>query len=145
MSEEKNPKPDYWWSLFHLKCPRCRRGDLFVHPHPYKKLNLNYMLEMHKECSVCKQVFELETGFWYGTGYVSYGITVAFSAFTFLFWWLTIGFSFDDNRLLYWVIANAVITILLQPFFMRVSRFIFLNFFVKYNENFDKEEGVRFT
>lgn len=103
------------------------------------------MLSMYRKCAVCHQVYELETGFWYGTGYVSYGITVAFSVFTFLLWWVTIGFSLDDNRLLYWLIANAVLNILLQPFFMRVSRWIFLNFFVHYNENFDKEDIVKFS
>lgn len=106
---------------------------------------MKYMLEMHKKCAVCGQVYELETGFWYGTGYVSYAITVLFSAFTFILWWLTIGFSLDDNRLVYWLIANAVLNILLQPFFMRISRLIFLNFFVRYNENYDTEEAVKFS
>lgn len=145
MAPIEKPKPGYLWSMLHLKCPRCRRGDLFIHPNPYKKFGLNYMLEMHKTCPVCHQVYELETGFWYGTGYVSYGITVVFSIFTFLLWWITIGFSLDDNRLIYWLIANGVINLALQPFFMRVSRWIFLNFFVHYNENFDTEEGVKFS
>lgn len=145
MATELKPKPNYWWSILHLKCPRCRRGDMFVHPNAYKKISLDYMLEMHKECAVCHQVFELETGFWYGTGYVSYALTVLFSIITFLLWWIIIGFSFDDDRLFYWLIFNGVLILALQPFFMRVSRLIFLNFFVKYNENFDTEEGVKFS
>lgn len=144
MDEEKKPVPNYIWSLLHLKCPRCRRGDLFVHKNPYKKFGLNYMLEMHDRCKVCHQKFELETGFWYGTGYVSYGITVVISAVSFLLWWLIIGFSFDDNRLLYWLIFNGALMLALQPFLMRLSRLLFLGFFVRYNENFDKEEGVTF-
>ncbi len=145
MATEDKPKPDFFWSLMHLRCPRCRRGDMFVHPNPYRKFSMKYMLEMHHKCPVCGQVYELETGFWYGTGYVSYAITVLFSAFTFILWWLTIGFSLDDNRLVYWLIANAVLNLILQPFFMRISRLIFLTFFVRYNENYDSEEGVTFS
>lgn len=145
MPEEEKPKPTYLWSMLHLKCPRCRRGDLFVHSNPYRKVSLDYMLEMNHRCSVCGQVYELETGFWYGTGYVSYALTVAFSVFTFLLWWLIIGFSLDDNRLLYWLIANAALNLVLQPFFMRLSRWVFLNFFVHYNENYADEESVKFS
>lgn len=131
--------------MWHLRCPRCRQGEMFKHANPYKKLSLNYMLDMHKQCNICKQVYELETGFWYGTGYVSYGLTVAFSVLTFLAWWLIIGFSLHDDRLLYWLILNAVLNIGLQPIFMRLSRWIFLNFFVRYNHSWATEEGVKFT
>lgn len=128
-----------------LKCPRCRKGFMFKHPNPYKKLSLKYMLDMPERCPVCGQKFELETGFWYGTGYVSYGLAVAFSVFTFIAWWVLIGFSVDDNRLFYWLIANAVILILLQPWFMRLSRTVYLYFFVKYNPNYKTEETVKYT
>lgn len=103
------------------------------------------MLEMYEECPVCKQRYELETGFWYGTGYVSYGITVLISVATFLLWWLVIGFSLKDDRLMYYLIFNGVLVIALQPWLMRLSRLVYLNFFVKYNENYDKEEGVKFS
>ena len=41
---------------------------------------------MPKRCPECNQPYELELGFWYGTGYVSYAMTVAFS-FTSLVAW----------------------------------------------------------
>lgn len=145
MEEEKRPVPNHTWSMLHLKCPRCRRGDLFVYKSAYRNLRLDDMLKMHERCKVCHQKFELETGFWYGTGYVSYVITVLFSVITFLLWWLIIGFSLDDKRLMYWLIFNAVLILALQPFFMRLSRLIFLHFFVKYDENFDKGDGVTFS
>ncbi|HEY8657698.1 MAG TPA: DUF983 domain-containing protein [Hanamia sp.] len=145
MTEERKPKPNYFWSLFNARCPRCRRGDLFKNKNPYKKLGLTYILDMHDHCPVCHQKFELEPGFWYGTGYVSYALAVAFSVFTFLVWWLIIGISVDDNRVLYWLIFNGVSLAILQPWLMRLSRVIYLNFFVKYNENYEKEEGIKFT
>jgi hypothetical protein len=142
--EEKKPKPNFVWSILTMRCPRCRRGDMFKNRNPYKKLKLNYILDMYDDCPVCHQKFDLEPGFWYGTGYVSYGLVLLFSGLTFGLWCLTIGISADDNRVLYWLLFNAVIVIILQPWFMRLSRVVYLLFFVKYNENYDKEKGKTF-
>ncbi len=124
-----------------MRCPRCRRGDMFKNSNPFKKLSLKYILDMHEDCPVCRQKFDLEPGFWYGTGYVSYALMVALSATTFVAWWVLIGISTDDNRIMYWLIFNAVLIVILQPWFMRLSRVIYLNFFVSYNENYDKEKS----
>jgi uncharacterized protein (DUF983 family) len=144
IEEEKKPKPNYLWSMLTMRCPRCRRGDMFTHSNPYKSLKLSYILDMYDTCPVCHQKFDLEPGFWYGTGYVSYGVVVLFSGITFIAWWLAIGISADDNRVLYWLLFNGIIVVVLQPWFMRFSRVAYLNFFVKYNENFDKEAGKTF-
>lgn len=89
---------------------------------------------MNPECKVCGQPTELEVGFYYGTAYVSYALTVAFSVSTFVAWWVLVGFSVQngDYRLLYWGITNAVLLLLLQPVFMRLSRSLWLSWFVKY-------------
>ena len=34
---------------------------------------------MYENCPVCSQKYDLEPGFWYGTGYVSYGLCGIFS------------------------------------------------------------------
>lgn len=145
MNEETIPKPNYIWSLLSMKCPRCRHGNMFTHKNSYKKFSLSYMLDMPEQCSVCHQRFELETGFWYGTGYVSYGLTVVLSVITFLLWWLIIGLSTTDDRVLYFVIFNGVLMILLQPWLMRISRVLYLYIFVKYNHNYKNEDPIRFT
>ena len=103
------------------------------------------MLDMPTHCLVCKQKYELETGFWYGTGYVSYALTVAISVATFVAWWIIIGFSIHDDRVFYWLIANGVFIVLLQPWLMRFSRALYLYFFVGYNENYETEETIKFT
>ena len=95
-------------------------------------------------CPVCKQKFEMEPGFWYGTGYVSYGLMILLSAITFVAWWILIGISVDDNRIFYWLILNAALIIISQPYMMRLSRVIYLNFFVHYNEKYETEKGVAF-
>ena len=143
--EDKKPKPNYLWSMLTLRCPRCRRGDMFRNKNPYKKLSLHNILNMYDHCPVCRQKYELEPGFWIGTSYVSYGVMVAISAISFMIWWLIVGISVDDNRVFYWIIFNGLLLLFIQPWVMRLSRLIYLNFFVKYNENYDKEEGIKFT
>jgi len=113
---------------------------MFKDGNAYRKLSLNHIFDMHENCPVCGQKFDLEPGFWYGTGYVSYALMVALSATTFVAWWVIIGISTDDNRIFYWLILNAVLIVVLQPWFMRLSRVIYLNFFVSYHENYDKDE-----
>ena len=145
MTDEKIPTPNLMWSVLSMKCPRCRRGHMFTNKNGYQKFSLKHMLDMPAQCPVCHQRFEMETGFWYGTGYVSYGVTVLLSVVTFLLWWLIVGLSTTDDRLLYYVIFNGVLMILLQPWLMRISRVLYIYIFVKYNENYREEEPIRFT
>lgn len=118
-------------------CPRCRRGGMFTDNNPYKKLSLKRIFNMPDNCPVCKQKFDLEVGFWYGTGYVSYALTVLLSGITFLAWWALIGVSTDDNRIFYWLIANTILIVVLQPWLMRLSRVVYLYFFIHYDENYE--------
>jgi len=89
---------------------------------------------MHKHCPACGQKTEIEAGFYVGTGYVSYALTVAFSVATCIAWWVLIGFSINDNRVFWWMGVNAVLMIALQPYFMRLSRVVWLSFFVRYDK-----------
>ena len=97
---------------------------------------------MPKTCEVCHQPYELEVGFWYGTGYVSYALSVALSVATFVAWYVLIGVSTKDNRFFWWLGSNIVFLILVQPWLMRLSRVIYLYFFVRYNPNY-KTDKVR--
>ena len=100
---------------------------------------------MHKKCAVCGQPTEIEVGFYYGTSYVSYALTVAFSVATFIAWKVLIGMSFgiDDNRIFYWLLCNFALLIFLQPIFMRFSRSLWLSWFVKYNPKWKEEKAKR--
>ncbi len=110
-------------------CPRCRLGDMFKNKKSYSK----GFMRMYETCEVWDQHFELEAGFYYGSGYVSYGITVAISVVTFLAWWIIIGISYDDNRIFAWLTLNAVLILALQPVLMRLARVFWLAVFVKYD------------
>lgn len=125
-------KPNLLLSVLQNKCPRCRRGKLFVESNPYR---LRSFMKMNENCPVCGQASEPETGFYFGTGYVSYALSIALSVATFVAWWVLIGFSLEDNRLFWWLGINGILLVLMQPLLMRVSRTIWLAFFVYYDEN----------
>jgi hypothetical protein len=90
---------------------------------------------MHEKCPVCDQQTDIEVGFYYGTGYVSYLLGLLFTVGSFLMWWLVIGFSFRDKRFIIWITLNSALLIFLQPWLMRFSRALWLSFFVKYDPN----------
>lgn len=94
---------------------------------------------MPDKCPICGQPMEIEVGFYYGTGYVSYALTVAFSVATFIAWWVLIGFSLQDDRIFWWMGFNAILLIMMLPYLMRLSRAIWLSFFVRYNPDWNLE------
>lgn len=138
MNETKKADPNYFWSILTMKCPRCRRGNMFKNKNPYKRLKLSHIFDMYEHCPKCQQKFDLEPGFWYGTGYVSYALAVAISVATFIAWLVLIGVSTEDNRVFYWLGINAALLIILQPWLMRLSRVIYIRFFVKYDKLYYK-------
>jgi uncharacterized protein (DUF983 family) len=127
---EKNRKPLYLWSVFTNRCPRCREGKIYVTENAY---DLKNNMKMHEKCPVCGQLTEIEVGFYYGTSYVSYALTVAYSVAIFVAWWVLLGFSLYDNRIIYYLVFNSVTLLLLLPVFMRLSRSLWLSWFVKYD------------
>jgi len=125
----------YIRAVLQLKCPHCRKGFLFRTRNPYQ---LNHTLDMHAHCPVCGQKTELETGFWYGTGYVSYGLSVALSGFNLAWYWILFGISWKDNSILYWLLINAAIVLIAMPYLMRLSRVLYLSLFVHFDPHATK-------
>lgn len=129
MQENNEPVPGVL-NVFACKCPRCRKGDMFIVKNPYK---LKSTMKMHKECPVCRQPFAIEVGFYYGSSYVSYALSIAISVASLIAWWVIVGLSMNDNRFFVWMAFNAVLLIALQPPLMRVARAVWLAFFVRYD------------
>ena len=132
MKEEEKPHRGYIASVLGCYCPRCRRGKLFKYP---LTLKLGRIMKMNENCEVCGQPTDIEVGFYYRTSYVSYVIALLLTGIGFLLWWLIIGFSFNDNRFIYWITSNAILLIMLQPWLMRFSRSLWISWFVKYDPN----------
>jgi hypothetical protein len=117
---------------------------MFKDSNAYRKLSLKHIFDMHDNCPVCGQKFDLEPGFWYGTGYVSYALAVALSVSSFVAWWVLIGVSTDDSRIFYWLFSNTVLLVLLQPWMMRLSRVAYMRFFVSYDEHYEETKPTEF-
>jgi hypothetical protein len=92
-------------------------------------------MKMNERCPVCGQPLDMEPGFYYGTNMVSYALAVLVSVASFIIWWATIGFSLQDSRFFWWIAVNAVLLVMLQPPLMRLSRTVWLAFFVPYSKN----------
>ncbi|MCK7557673.1 DUF983 domain-containing protein [Chitinophaga sedimenti] len=128
-----NKRPNYFLSLLQMKCPRCRKGHMFRTRNPFH-WKFSHIFDMHDNCPVCGQKFELETGFWFGTGYVSYALAVALSVFNLIWFWVIFGITWKDNSIMTWLIVNGAILLLVQPWLMRISRVIYLYFFVYFDD-----------
>lgn len=124
-------KPAALPAILKMKCPNCRRGRMFTQPSIFP---LKTMMDMPERCLECGQKMELEVGFYYGTGYVSYGLTVALLGLCFVAYGLTLGLSYKDNSIFYALGVSVGIVLLLQPWLMRISRVLYLWMFVKYGK-----------
>lgn len=126
-------EPNALSSLLNLKCPQCRKGDLFVHGAYSGKHSV-----MPERCPHCGLKYEIETGFYWGAMYVAYGlISAIFIGF------LIIYFVFD---LKWYVVAGAylITVILLIPLIVRYSRALMLYTFgsVIYNEHLNNDSNA---
>jgi uncharacterized protein (DUF983 family) len=118
------------YSILFNKCPKCHTGKFWASDNPFK--NMFFSTENScKTCENCSLDYELETGFWYGSMYVSYAISVAVML---LFWSLTT-FLFSTITTFNEILIIVIAIILVSPLNYHVSRLIWINFFVKYIPN----------
>lgn len=103
---------------------------MFQYKNPY---DLKHTMKMNQQCPVCGQPLDMEPGFYYGTNMISYGLALLVCIVSFFLWWTTIGFSLQDSRFFWWLGVNAFLLIALQPPLMRISRTVWLSFFVNYS------------
>jgi uncharacterized protein (DUF983 family) len=137
-AQQEDIKPNFILSVLQSKCTRCRRGDMFQKKSPYSK----GFMKMNDHCPVCGQPLDMEPGFYYGTNMVSYALAVLICVVSFFAWWLIIGFSLEDSRFFWWIGVNAVLLIALQPPLMRISRTVWLAFFVRYSARWKEGDIV---
>ncbi len=115
------------YSIFTGTCPVCHKGEMYVERNPYK---FSKALKMHERCSHCNTKFKIEPSFFYGAMYVSYAVGVAIAVATFIIAYFFIGL--DRN---YTFLAIIVTLVLMLPLILRVSRNIWINFFMKYDKS----------
>jgi hypothetical protein len=116
------------FSILGGKCPRCRKGKMFVCSNPY---NISKMADMHENCPHCGQPTQPEPGFYYGAMYVSYALGVALFAVLFVLVQFVLkvqGYHFM------WI--YTVVMLALWPLLFRLSRILYIYMFVRYDKKY---------
>ena len=99
------------------KCPKCGEGKVFA-----KKGNplLFRMPQMNAKCPCCGHKFEKETGYFFGSMYVSYGLTFVEMVAVFLV------AHFFIKGIGHMIILISILAVLLSTFNFRLSRMIWI-------------------
>ena len=115
-------------SILSLRCPKCRTGHLFQSG---KISRPGSLFTMHPACPHCKQSFDPEPGFYFGSMFVSYGINTAL----FLISWVALLLIYPDYTLTLLLGILTAVVILSLPLSFRWSRSIWLALFVRFDPN----------
>ncbi len=114
------------YSILFNKCPHCHKGNFFKSKHPY---DFSHFGKMNSECSICKEGFERESGYYLGAMYVSYGLNIGLGMSLFLM--TVMVFNLD---ILYFLFIFLGTVLVLFPLNFWLSRLIWINMFVKYEK-----------
>ncbi|MGO3707429.1 MAG: DUF983 domain-containing protein [Mesonia hippocampi] len=114
------------YSIFTGTCPVCHQEAMYKKSNPYR---LGAIYDMHERCSHCHTKYKIEPSFFYGAMYVSYGVGVAFAVAAFIISYYFIGTSLMTS---FYAIMGTLVAFM--PIIMRLSRNIWINFFLHYDE-----------
>ncbi|MEN8787426.1 MAG: DUF983 domain-containing protein [Flavobacteriales bacterium] len=114
------------FSILKRKCPHCQEGEFFVSG-PYNFKNLG---KVHESCSVCKESFSKEPGFYYGAMYVSYALGVAVFVAVFLLTYL----FYPNPGAFEYILFIGIAMVVLGPFLYSLSKIIWANLFMSYKK-----------
>lgn len=114
------------YSIITGACPVCQNENMYKEKNPYK---LNKIYDMYESCSHCGTKYKMEPSFFYGAMYVSYALGVAIAVATFIISYFFVGANKVNS-----FIAIIITLVVLMPIIMRLSRNIWINFFLNYDE-----------
>lgn len=125
--ERREMLKDVIYSVVSNKCPQCHQTNVFETNNAF---NFKRFDKMNESCSHCGVKYEKEPGYFQGAMYVSYGLTAGWFMIT---WALdTFLFQLEIWQYLTFFAASVVI---LMPIWFRISRLIWINMFIPFNEN----------
>ncbi len=115
------------YSILTGSCPKCHQESMYTDANPY---HFNKLFDMNSTCSHCGTKYQMEPSFFYGAMYVSYAVGIAFGVAAFIISYLIFGSSLK-------VAFGAIIAtlIIFMPVIIRLSRNIWINFFIHYDKN----------
>ena len=114
------------YSIFTGACPKCHKESMYINKNAF---NYSETLKMHERCSHCNTKYKIEPSFFYGSMYVSYAVGIIFAFVAFL---ISYGI-FDSGRDLAFLSIILTLVVCL-PIILRLSRNIWINFFMHYDK-----------
>lgn len=123
------------YSILTGTCPKCNEESMYLDKNPY---HFSRIFKMHDTCSHCKTKYQIEPSFFYGAMYVSYAVGIAFGVAAFV-----ISFLFFRSSLKFAFGAIIATLVLFMPVIMRVSRNIWINFFIHYDKNWKEHKNEK--
>ncbi len=120
------------YSIFTGTCPVCQKESMYKESNPYK---LTRIFDMHERCSHCHTKYKMEPSFFFGAMYVSYALGIAFAVAAFV-----IVYLFFGGGLMTTFVSIVITLIVFMPLIIRLSRNIWINFFLSYDESEGKKD-----
>jgi len=111
-----------------MKCPNCQEGDFFE--------GSIFKAEVKEKCGKCDFKYSIEPGFYQGSYYVVYALSVA----VFVTIWTSISLFFPGTSWNITLIAILVGLFVAAPFMYPLSKIIWANFFFRYQQYRAKNE-----
>lgn len=119
------------YSILTGACPRCHKESMYKIKNPFLFLRA---LDMNEKCSNCKLKYQIEPSFFYGAMYVSYAVGIVFAVVAYI-----ISKYVFNAEVFMSFIAITVTLIIFLPVITRLSRNLWINMFVNYNEKAKNE------
>ena len=115
-------------SILTGSCPKCQNESMYLDKN---MLHLTKILKMNENCSHCGLKYQIEPSFFYGAMYVSYGLNVAIGVAAFITSYVFLNTSLKN------AFISIIVTLIISfPIVLRLSRNIYINMFVSYDEDF---------
>ena len=112
-------------------CPKCHQESMFKNKNPYI---LSEALSMNENCSYCGTKYKMEPSFFYGSMYVSYPVGIAFATAAFVIAFFV--FEANINVIFISIVGTLIV---FMPVILRLSRNIWINFFMHYDKSLLKK------
>ncbi len=115
------------YSVLKGKCPRCHEGEFFKYS---ISINPKKVTKLHDNCPECNLKYMMEPSFFFGAMYVNYGLSVALFVAIFIIAKVMFGLTILQS-----FISIIIVSFLLTPINLRLSRIIWINIFIGYDKN----------
>ena len=119
------------YSVLKGKCPRCNEGEFFKYSFT---LNPKKITKLHDNCPSCDLKYMMEPSFFFGAMYVNYALSVALFVGIFIIAKIIFGLTILQS-----FISIIIVSLLLTPYTLRLSRIIWINIFVDFDKTHKKE------